>query len=957
VGSVEMSVKNDSMGSLDLLSDKVRELVKARGWTSLTEIQDKAIRPILEGHNVIIVAPTGYGKTEAALLPILSKISQESVEPVALLYITPLRALINDIYERINWWASKFGLIVARKHGDVPHSERSRRLRRIPHILVVTPESLEIDLNWAPKFRQYYRNLKWVIVDEVHEVVASKRGVQLAILLERLRRIAGDFQLIMISATIGDPIIAAKAFTGSSKRPLTVVSVEKRKEIELTIDYIEAESTNFWRKAAEKLLKYMEPLTLVFVNSKYTAERLHSELEKMGVPGVVIHHASVHGEERRRVEQLAKEGKLNMIIATKTLELGIDIGSVRKVILFRPAGLVSSLLQRIGRSGHTVTGKMSGVILATDPLELLEAIAEARLAVKGKVEVPELPDKPLDMVARAVLGMALAGEYTVDEAYEIISKVYYFRNLTRQEFNSVVKYLEENKMIKISEDGRLSCGTQFYKIWRFDNNEAKYSWWVQNFSQFFTTISERRTYTVKTTSGATIGELDAEFVDRILRIGHVIRLGGRNWQVIGIDEHNGRVIVTETDMPVTSIPFWKGRGPEPSRLVIAELEKVIGEIHKGSLLIPHQIKLTEDARRKLNELMEEIRKYHYPAPSMSRVIVERLADEDVYVILAPPKVIRTLAYVVLSELYRMSSDAYVKISQYGFAIPSGEVSIDPIKLLTSLSRDEFFNKLKTAVERSAYFAETAHQIQLVFGVTRRLRRSDGLVYDEAVRQAMREFFEPETAWELVESIKTGRVKVLLNASRTTIYARVVVEEPPEKPWIGDIADLIAETLKGMAFTVEELADALNLPVEVLEARLKDLRKPGSPYRVFSFIDVDSGEIRWGLVDDAKDIAFSEEFSSSFTPNNTDGLYLVLVKSENGGLVHIVVRASDIYKNPDSIISKIPFNEIYELKVVPLTGLYEGQPPKYHMIPKSVAPYLILNAITLIQKMQLQNPII
>jgi ATP-dependent Lhr-like helicase len=952
-----MSVELDnSVSSFSLLSEKVRELVRARGWTTLTEIQDKAIKPILEGHNVIIVAPTGYGKTEAALLPILSKISQEPVEPVALLYITPLRALINDIYERINWWASKFGLIVARKHGDVPHSERSRRLRRIPHILVVTPESLEIDLDWAPKFRQYYRNLRWVIVDEVHEIVASKRGVQLAILLERLRRIAGDFQLIMISATIGDPVLAAKAFTGSSRRPLTVVSVEKRKPIELTVDYIEAGSTEFWRKSAEKLLEYMEPLTLVFVNSKYAAERLHSELEKMGVPGVVIHHASVHGEERRRVEQLAKQGKLNMIIATKTLELGIDIGSVKKVVLFRPAGLVSSLLQRIGRSGHTIAGKMTGVILATDPLELLEALAEARLAVKGKVEVPELPDKPLDMVARAILGMALAGEYTVDEAYDIISKVFYFRNLTRQEFDNVIKYLEANKMIKISSDGKLSCGTQFYKIWRFDNGEAKYSWWVQNFSQFFTTISERRTYTVKTTSGATIGELDAEFVDRILRIGHVIRLAGRNWQVVGIDEHNGRVIVAETDMPVTSIPFWRGRGPEPSRLVIAELEKVIGELHRGSLIVPTQIKLTETARRKLSELMEEIRRYRYPTPSMNKIIVERLADEDVYVILAPPKVVRTLAYVVLSELYRATSDAYVKISQYGFAAPAREAGIDPIRFLASLSKEEFIERLETAVERSAYFAETAHQIQLVFGITRKVRRSDGLVYREAVRQAMREYFEVESAWELVKSIRDGRVKVVLNTSRTTVYARVVVEEPPERPWIGDIADLIAETLKGMAFTAEELADALNLPVEVVEAKLKELRKPGSSFRVFSFIDVDSGEVRWGLVEDARDIASSEEFSSSFTPINADGLYLVLVKSENGGLVHVIVGAADIMKNPEFLLSKIPFNEVYEVKVVPLTSLYEGQPPRYHLVPKTVVPYLVLNAITLIQKMQLHNPI-
>lgn len=954
---VGMSVKTaEASSSLELLHEKVRELVRQKGWGKLTEIQEKAIKPIMEGHNVVIVAPTGYGKTEAALLPVLSMMLKEDIEPVTVLYITPLRALINDIYERINWWASQLGFIVARKHGDVPHSERARRLRKAPHILVTTPESLEIDLDWASKFRNFYRNLRWVIVDEVHEIISTKRGVQLAVLLERFRRLAGDFQLIMISATIGEPGLTGKTFVGSSKRPLSIITVEKGKELEIVVDYVDAPSTEFWKRAAQKLLNHMEPLTLVFVNSKHVAERLHSEIEKMGIDGVVVHHASVFGEERRRIEKMAKEGKLKMIIATKTLELGIDIGSVKRVILFRPAGKAASLVQRLGRSGHSIGGKINGIIIATDELELLEAIAEARLAIKGRVEVPELLVKPLDMAARAIIGMALSGMYTVDDAYEILRNVYYFRGLSREEFVQLVKYLVENKMIKINEDGKMSSGAQFYRIWRFDAGDSRFSWWVHNFSEFFTTMGEKKTYVVKTVDGKIIGELDSDYVIRMLRIGHVIRLAGRNWQVINIDEHVNKVVVTESQGETTAVPFWKGQGPIASRLVLSELEQIIHEVHRGSLDLPEGLILSEDARKALSGLIEEIKKYRYPAPSRDSIIVERTPDELVFVTLAPEKVLRTLAYLVMLEAYRNSSDVYTRISHYGFSFPVNALDFDPIEFLTSMDREEFVKRVWEAASRSPFFVEVAHNIQLVFGITRKLRKSDTLVYEEVIRQTLQEYFDPESAWALLEGLRKGRVKLKINHGRTSIYARIVAKEIPERPWISDVDELIAETLKGMAFTAEELVEALGLPLNLIEAKLRDMRKPSSQYRVFSFIDVDTGEQRWALVEDAAEIVRSEEFSSSFEPPVKDSLYMLLVKNETGSLIHAIVRLGDVIEKPDQVIRQIPFNEIYELKVVPLTGYYEGQPPKYQYVPRDIVPYLVLNAATLIQKIQMNNPI-
>ncbi len=955
--SKAVAVRGDASVSLGRLHPSIVRLIRERGWRDLTEIQRKALKPILDGDNVVVVAPTGYGKTEAALLPVFSQMLSMDAKPVSLLYITPLRALINDIYKRIEWWADRLGFIVARKHGDVPHSERTRRLRKVPHILVTTPESLEIDIDWATRFREHYRNLKWVIVDEAHEVVSNKRGVQLAVLLERFRRLAGDFQVIVLSATIGSPLVAGRVFTGSSRRKLRVVTVSARKSLRLEVDAVKAASTEFWRVSAEKLVKHMEPMTIVFVNSKFVAENLHRELEKMGIEGTIVHHASISAEERHEIEEKAKQGKLNMIIATKTLELGIDIGSVKKVVLFRPTGRVASLIQRLGRSGHSLDGTIRGVIIATDEIELLQALAEARLAAKGKVEPPELPNKPLDMAARAILGMALSGMYTVDEAYDVLRNVVYFNNLTKEDFTQLIEYLKRNKMIKIAEDGRLGISAQFYRIWRFNAGESRYTWWVRNFSEFFTTMGERKGFIVKTNDGRVIGELDSDFVVRSLRVGHVIRLGGRNWQIIGIDEHTNKVIVVETEQEATSMPFWRGRGPETSRLVLEEIESVLRGLHeRGEVELPPEVTMSDDAKHVLRTVVDDVRRHRYPFPRHDSIIVERIGNEEIYTMLNSIRVIRTLAYIALMEAYRVSNNAYVKVSQYGFAMPSS-LEFNPLSYLASLSREEFYERAREAAARSPYFIDVAHNIQLVFGVTQRVRPSSGLVYEEALRQTLEEYFDVDGAWEIVEKMKKGLVEVKPNPRRTSIYAREVVKEAPEKPWLGNLDEVIAETLKGMAFTVEELADALGVPEKLVETKLKDMSKPGSVYRVFSFIDIDSGETRWALVEDAKTLAVSEEFSASFTPPDRDALYMVFVKSDGGSLVHVMVKLSELLDSPDKLAEQIPFKEIHELRVVPLTGYYEGRVPKFNNVPRDIVPYLVLNAATLIQVAQMNNPII
>ncbi len=372
---------------LDLFYQRFKEFNK---------IQELAIPKVLSGRNTLIVAPTGAGKTEAAVVPVFSKIldikERKKVKGILAIYITPLRALNRDMLDRLYWWCDNLDISVAIRHGDTKQSERARQSKKPPEFLITTPETLQA-LFLGKRLREHLKSVKFVIIDELHELLDDKRGVQLSLGLERLVNFAGEFQRIALSATIGDLDLAGKFIFGYRDFEIAYWYGVKRYDIQvfyprITKEDLELSKKLGWspkiiwslRKIKEILDKHRS--VLIFVNTREMAELLVSRFKKW-IPDypIEIHHSSLSREVRERNERLFKEGKLKAIIATSSLELGIDIGHVDAVIQYMSPRQVIRAVQRFGRAGHKLEEVSKGYIITMDPDDYAES-----LVIKKRIE-------------------------------------------------------------------------------------------------------------------------------------------------------------------------------------------------------------------------------------------------------------------------------------------------------------------------------------------------------------------------------------------------------------------------------------------------------------------------------------------------------------------------------------------------------------------------------------------
>ena len=934
---------------IEMLHENIRKLINELKWSNLTEPQLRAIPLIVKGYNVLIIAPTGLGKTEAALLPIFNELIKVKPTPISVLYITPLKALINDLYRRISWWSSRLGFIVSRKHSEVPRHEKSIRLKKIPDILITTPEGLEIDLDWASKFRQYYKNIKWVIVDEVHELVNSKRGIQLSVLLERLRAYIGqDFQIIGLSATIGSPQHAAKLIFGSSKRPSCIVESTTDKKASIVIDTPANISNEYWKSIAEKVEEYLIPSTLIFVNSRFAAERVHEVLESRNHRNIYVHHSSVSREIKSSVEELLKNGKVKGVICTKTLELGIDIANVNLVVQIEPPGSVTTLVQRIGRSGHTITSKAQGVLICDDYVDVLECLATSKLALRGILEEPKILKKPLDVLAREILGMCLEkGEVNLQEAFNIMKKSYPYKTLTREEFNKLIEYLAKNNMITLISNNRVKLGPAFFRIWRFDENNNP---WSKNFSEFFSLINEKQSFTVKYSQN-TIGEVDAYFVYKHLRVGDVFRLSGKNWLVKLIDENSMKLEVIPSEEREVEIPLWRG-GVQPRDYIIAkEMLNILIAFLQGDMPIEEgSMIVTMDSLTKLHHLIQDVRK-KYKNIRSNTMYVERRGDETFFITFMGERVSSTLAHILM---YKISSEytlnVQARISPIGFSIKARNV--DPLTILKNVDLRELPELIINAAKRSPLLNLYIKSIQYSFGKTGKVdEMNDSIIIIEACKQLIQEYFDISLTTKYIEEVVKKEKIIEVKSEEPSMLAKYIAKFPPIKPWVRDLSLTIINALEGSAFTSEELSIMLNLPEKTIENKLKELRKTKGNCKVFQFIDVDSGEWRWALEKDLEYIVNGELYRTSFIPIDKDERFSIVLKlfEEDHGHV-LYLTAHEVMNKADKIMNLID-DVAYEVKVEPIINYAPKLYVKYYYVSKRILPYTILNAMTFLQKVK------
>ncbi|MGI0025663.1 MAG: DEAD/DEAH box helicase, partial [Nitrososphaera sp.] len=387
----------------DLAEDKlIIEKFRKEGFQSLTTIQQKALPVISRRVNCLLVAPTGSGKTEAAVLPVFTMLASEkpsSAGKIRAIYITPLRALNNDVLRRIVKYADSEGLRVLIRHGDTTTAARKKIVENPPDVLITTPESLAVVLT-SEKMLTALQELQWVIVDEVHELVANERGAHLSIGLERLQAASSKrVTRIGLSATVGNLKQAAQFVSGTERKHAVLVDTASR-GYDIDVKFVKGSLNN----VAHFILEYVksskvEGSVLLFTNTRDEAEYLGTILKNQGEIKVDVHHGSLSKEVREETESTLRTGEAGIVVCTSSLDLGLDIGSVDLVIHYGSPRQVSKLMQRIGRSRHSRRSFAKGLIVTNNADDEVEALAIIRRMKKGSIEEQKMHECALDVMA------------------------------------------------------------------------------------------------------------------------------------------------------------------------------------------------------------------------------------------------------------------------------------------------------------------------------------------------------------------------------------------------------------------------------------------------------------------------------------------------------------------------------------------------------------------------------
>lgn len=638
---------------IKMLNPLLKEWFK-RKYGRFTPPQKYSIAEAFKGRNVLISSPTGSGKTLAAFMTALSKLLDrakdcELEDRIYVVYVSPLKALNNDIrknleepldeiYELAKDKGVKLQKIrVAVRTGDTESNERQKQLRKPPHILITTPESLAIVL-CSPKFSKNLKNVEFLIIDELHSLAENKRGSHLSLSVERLQEIQeGRMIRIGLSATIHPLEDVARFLVGyedGRERECVVADVTFEKRIEISIlspipNLFTASSEEISNNLYSTLAEFIRNsrTTLIFTNTRSSTERVVFHLKRILGDDFPIsaHHSSLSKDVRLEVEERLKKGELRCVVSSTSLELGIDIGYIDLVVLIGSPKSINRALQRIGRSGHRLHETSVGKIIVVDHDDLVECSVLAKEALERRLDRVHIPEKPLDVLCQHVVGMAIERKWRVDEALRVIRRAYPYRNLTEDEFISVLKYLAGNY-------SELESKRVYGKIW-FDEKTMEFGRRGKMVRPIYYlntgTIPDEVAIAVVTKDGKRVGKVEEEFAERLLPR-DVFVLAGRTFRFL--KSRAMKIIVEEVKDERPTVPSWFSEQLPLSYDLAMRIQEFRREMEKridsgnAAEWLRQNFPLDENAVRSIVEYFTE-QKLFSLIPNIGRLVVERLEDE------------------------------------------------------------------------------------------------------------------------------------------------------------------------------------------------------------------------------------------------------------------------------------------------------------------------------------------
>ena len=747
----------------------VIEKFRKEGFSYLTSIQHKALPVIARKVNCLLVAPTGSGKTEAAVLPVFTMLAHQKSpgKMIRAMYITPLRALNNDVLRRIVRYAQSEGLRVEIRHGDTTALARKKIVEDPPDVLITTPESLAVVLT-SEKMLAALKGLQWVIIDEVHELVANERGAHLSIGLERLEAASSQrVTRIGLSATVGNLKQAAQFISGTGRRHAVLVDSSSR-GYDIDVRFVEGSLNNVAHFVIEYIKREkVEGSILLFTNTRDEAEYLGTILKNQGDIKVDVHHGSLSKEMREETEHTLRSGEAGIVVCTSSLELGLDIGSVDLVIHYGSPRQVSKLMQRIGRSRHRKRSFAKGLVVTNNPDDEIEALAIIRRMKKGSIEEQKMHEGALDVMAHHLVGLAMQTRepVKVDNAFNLITRAYPFRNIRLFDVESCLDILAGHNVIKYDRDNR----TYVRKI-------KAYKYYFENLSmiphvlkfEVIDSISKRR-----------IGTLDQQFVGDYGEKGNVFVLKGSQWRVLAVDERRLVVNVEPLRGAAINIPYWVGEMIPVDFKTAEEVGAIRSQAASG--------------RAKLStQLMDDTKKALKIIPDSKNIVVESYIARNMLVIhsVFGSKVNNTIASLLstilssqLGYMVESRSDAYRIMLTSGARIVQGRLEaalsdvydLEPV-IIAALTGTHNINwKVWMVAKRFGMISREAVYDKKVARMIYD-RYSKTPISAESIRELVHDKYDVRQTQKVLDDIKLKKIKIhWLEITEFSDLAKTIIE--------------------------------------------------------------------------------------------------------------------------------------------------------------------------------------